>query len=346
MRNPLARLAPLAAAALATLAACGGTSQSLEQRSREAMPSKDSVAVATPKSSASALRADRGNTSSSFTQDQQDSTVGQVSGSYLLTVTLAGSINGAVIWTLGLIETISDLPPTSCTSDTCTWGPGSGALDPADWKLEVKHDATADTFAYALSGRAKAGGDGQFHSVVTGVAKPTVIPHRGSGSFVVDFDAGKVINPLSTDLGKLEVDYSNAVAGQGHIDAQFLGVRDGDHPGDATHPPQQLNAAYGFDEDAAGGGSLQIAFRNLTTLDTVAIHSRWKSSGAGRGDEAVHINGASGSFYEAQLSECWSKPPFLVTYFHTSDAAHLGADSGSAADCAFTDVSAATKTAP
>ena len=333
-------LAPLAAAALATLAACGGTSQSLEQRSRDAMPRKDSVAVATPKSSANAFRAGGGDTGSSFTQDQQDSTVGEVSGSYQLTVNLAGSINGAVIWTLGLIESITDLPPTSCTTDTCTWGPGSGALDPADWKLEVKHDATADTFAYALSGRAKAGGDGQFHAVVSGVAKPTGTPHRGSGSFVVDFDAGKAINPLSTDQGKLEVDYSNAVAGLGHIDAQFLSVKDDSHPG------QKDNAAYGFDEDAAGGGSLQIAVRNLTSLDTIAIHSRWKASGAGRGDEAVHINGANASFYEATLSECWGKPPFLVSYYHTTDAAHLGADSGNAADCAFADVSAATKTAP
>ena len=329
------------AAALATLAACGGTGQSasMEQRSRDAMPRKESVAVATPKSSARALR-ERSGPSSSFTAAEQNSTSGDVSGSYQLTVSLAAAINGGVAWTLGLIESITDLPPTVCSESACVWGPGSGALDPADWKLEVHHDVAADLYAYVLSGRAKAAGDGQFHPVVSGVAKPSAVAHRGSGSFEVDFDQSSALNANHNDQGQLHVDYSNAVAGQGHIDAQFLGVRDGEHPG------QTLNAAYGFDEDASGGGSLQLAFRNLNTQDPVALHSRWKATGAGRGDAAVRFNGGNGSFYQAQVTECWGAPPFLVTWFHASDPAHLGPDSGKATDCAFTEASAATKTAP
>ncbi len=334
--NSLFATAALACAALC--AACGGDPLSLEQRSRAALPTKDTVAVSNPNSAAKALRASTG--AGAFTEGEQDSTAGDASSWYKTTYAMGTSVNGAVIWTLGLIKAVTDLPPTTCTTDTCTWGPGSGALDPADWEVVVRYDAAKDEYGYALLGRAKSGGDGQFHAVVEGVAKPSLLPHRGSGTFQVDFDAGKLINPSSTDQGKLQVNYSNATPSQGHIDALFLGVRDGDHP------DQKLNAAYGFDEDTSGGGSLEIAFRNLTSADTVALHSRWKATGAGRSDVGVLIHGNAGATFTASLSECWGAPPFKVTYFTSTDPHDLGPDSGNAADCAFADAKPASKTAP
>ena len=321
----------------AALSACGGDPTSLEQRSRNALPTADTVAVSNPKSAAKTLR-DRGG-AGSFTTDEEFSTVGDASTWYQTTYNLGVGINGAVIWTLGLIKAISELPPTSCTTDTCTWGPGSGALDRADWELVVRYDATKDEYGYALLGRAKAGGDGQFHAVVEGLAKSSVTPHRGSGQFQVDFDASKLLNPDSADQGKLQVSYSNAVPGHGRIDAVFLGVKDGDHAG------QSDNAAYGFDEDPSGGGSLEIAFRNLTSQDTVALHSRWLPTGAGRSDVGVLIHGNGGTF-TASASECWGAPPFRVTYFTSTDSHDLGPDSGKASDCAFEGAKPASKTAP
>jgi hypothetical protein len=335
--NPLLALSALTLAA--TCAACGGDT-SLEARSRAALPTKDTVSVANPQTSAQALRA--GGSTSAFTTDQQDSTVGDASSWYTTTYHMGTSVNGAVVWTLTLIKTVTDLPPTTCAIDTCTWGPGSGALDPADWKVVVTYDAEKDQYGYSLLGRAKAGGDGQFHSVVAGLAKPSALPHRGSGSFQVDFDASKLLGSKSTDEGQLQVNYSNAVPSQGHIDALFLGVKDGD----PKHEGQKLNAAYGYDEDVSGGGSLEIAFRNLTSSDKVALHSRWKATGAGRADVNVFIHGDAGATFSAGLSECWGAPPFKVTWFTSTDPKDLGPDSGNAADCAFSDVKPASRTAP
>jgi len=167
--NSLFAAAALACAALC--AACGGDSQSLEQRSRAALPTKDTVAVSNPNAAAKTLRA--GTSAGAFTADEQDSTVGDASSWYKTTYDMGTSVNGAVIWTLTLIKTVTDLPPTTCTIDTCTWGPGSGALEPADWEVVVRYDSAKDEYGYALLGRAKAGGDGQFHAVVEGVATPS-----------------------------------------------------------------------------------------------------------------------------------------------------------------------------
>jgi hypothetical protein len=322
----LSSFAALALAA-ATLGACGGTDANLEQRSRAALPTTDTVAVTNPKATSQSFA---GGSSALI----QDSKVGDNSQWFLTTLNMATSVNGAVVWTLSLIKAVTDLPPTTCTSDTCTWGPGADAN--GIWEVVVTYDAATDTYRYKLNGEAKVGGDGQFHTLVQGKAKPSGLPHRGTGSFEVDFDAGHLVNASSTDQGKLDVTYSNALPGQAHIDAQFLGVKDGDHQG------QSLNAAYSFDET----GSLQVAFRSLTSQDTVAMHSRWKATGQGRADVNVLYHTSAGGSYTAALSECWAAPVFVVTYFTSTAPAALGPDSGSAANCAFTDQSLATLTAP
>jgi hypothetical protein len=343
MRN----LAALTALAVLSLAACGGSPSSPEQRSRDAMPSSDTVKVgAPPASTADQGGPTRAGALTVAVPGATESTAGDHSTYYDLTRGMAGSVNGGVLWTLTLIAQVTLQPPTSCSGDDCTWGPGSGALDPIDWKLEVRYDATGDQYAYTLSGRAKAGGDGAFHAVVSGTAKPSALPHRGTGTFTVDFDQGRLLNPSDSNVGKLVVTYSNATPGKAHVGATFLGVKDDSHLG------VRLNAAYAFDEDASGGGSLDVAFRNLTTLDTTALHSRWLATGAGRGDVQVHLTSGALTF-DATVTECWAsaagaagQAAFSVTWFHTSDAAHLGADSGAQAACAFQDASPSQLTAP
>lgn len=319
----------LAFSSLLALAACGG-SQSLADRSRDALPSKDTVAVGTPGAKASAARGP-------FSVESQDSKVGDGSVWALTTAALATVVNGSVVWTLALVERVVEFPPSACTANSCTWGPFSGALDPVRWKLVVSHDESTDTYSWSLSGERKAGPAG-FTTVVQGTAKPSGLPHRGSGHFTVDFDAGRLLDPASNDIGTLDVTYSNATPGAASLDVTFLGVKDDDHAG------QKLNIVYGFREQQLGG-DLEIAWRNLTSNDRLSLHSRWQGTGAGRSDLAVQVTGGTGN-YQASASECWRGGDFKVVYFTTNDPAHLGAPDGTESSCAFTPAAPATKQAP
>ncbi len=317
------------------LFACGASnpSDSMDQRARNAIPTADTVAMKPPTASVAASRS-----------AHPDSSVGDASVFLGDTVHLATVVNGAIVSTLHLIKSITDLPATSCTTTSCTWGPGALATDPVSWQLVVTE--SAGTFDYTLSGQAKVGGDGQMHPIIIGSATPSVLPHRGSGSFSFDFSEAKVLNPMNTQVGKLDVTYSNATVGAATIDATFLGTLD------EAHPPQTDNAAYAYAEDGHLGGTLQIAVRNLTSGDLVSLESRWASTGAGRSDVSVTVHDGSGGHYSATESECWANAtstsplPYHVVFFTSSDPAHLGADSGSASDCAFPTAQQTSLTAP
>ena len=324
------------AASLALTAACGG-STNLSDRSRDALPSKESVAIGTPSKAAGTVRGSFLNPAEAG-RPEQASKVGDASFWAVTTAGLATVVNGSVIFALGLVETITQYPATTCTATTCTWGPFSGALDPVRWKLVVSYAEATDTFTWALSGEPKAAEGSGFVAVIEGAAKPSGLPHRGSGRFSIDFDASHTLNPNNNDIGKLEVEYSNATPGAASLGVNFLGVRDNDHPG------QKLNIVYGFQESGAGG-DLDVAWHNTTSNDRLSLHSRWTSGGAGRSDLKVTVAGASRA-YVANASECWRALDYKVVYFHTDDPAHLGADDGAEASCAYTPAAPSAKVAP
>ena len=259
------------------------------------------------------------------------SAVGDVSGYFVSTVTLAVAVNGSVAWSLGVLEAVVALPPTSCKEDGCTWGPGSHPLDPRDWKLTVTK--VGDRFDYELAGQLKSAPTG-FVTVLSGQAWPGGAPHRGHGSFFVDHEAGRALG--FTDTGTLEVTYDNRT--DLAIGATLLGFTD------ASAPYHVGNAVYAYAEGPTGG-DLQVAFHDLTsTADPrLALHSRWAFDGAGRGD-AAYSQAAPAASYTA--AECWSPattaPPFRVVFYLDS----AGATSGAEASCAFAPGEPPTLTAP
>jgi len=311
--------------AVAVSVGCG--SQTLKDQSREAMPDKTGVAMGSPKQTAqsSALNKD---------QTQQDSTVGQHSTWFDATLNLTLAVNGGTAWVLDLVAAVTANEPTSCTGDTCTWGPGSGALDYNNWMLVVTRKSDG-SFHYELSGQPKNVAGAEFTTFLKGDATPSGSPHRGSGSFTIDFDAAqKLANPHG-DVGTLTITYDNRAALS--VQAGFLGVKD------QNQPLQRNNADYDYAADASGGGDMQIAVHNLTTDARFSLHSRWKSDGEGRAD----VNGSSASpAYSFSLSECWGVAPFAVVYFTSDVSALLGPDSGAETACAFPTAAPVNKQAP
>ena len=323
MRNLLAL--PLVAAV-----ACAGGA--FKDQARDAMPSKDTVSMGSPNSSAQAAAASSGTALVSH-----DSTAGDASAFARMTATVAVVFNVPTAVFLGLLQhVVEDYEPISCDASSCTWS-GSGALDPVNYKLVVSRAADGTSFDWALSGAIKPGIE--YVTFATGVATPGPQRHHGSGSFTLDFDQAGLLAIAGDATGKMVVtSYSNV--GPAHLDVNFTGANDTDHPG------QKNNIVYSYANDNAGGGDLDFAVHNTTSDDRYSVHSRWKNDGRGRADVAALTSG-SGSL---SLSECWGAAPFNVVYFSSSVKVVVapwgGPDSGSEAQCAYAPAAFSSKSAP
>ncbi|HUB05584.1 MAG TPA: hypothetical protein VMB50_01210 [Myxococcales bacterium] len=291
---------------LAITAACGPSA--LEDEARSALPTQDQVALQAPGGAP-------GTSSAAVT-------VGDHSDYYQLTWDMSSAVNGGVGATLLLLQAVVAQHATSCTATSCTWGPGSTALDPNTYELVVTKQATTPvSYQYVLSAEPKSNPGAGFFSLISGTATPSGTVDHGSGTFTIDFDSAQKLDNPGQTVGQLTATYDNT--GPLSVQVTFLGMAD-------TQTPSQLdNANYAYADDSSGGGDLQVAFENTTTSATTTLHSRWESDGSGRGDASY-----SSPTYSATASECWSTS-FEVTFFESSDPSNpvFGPNSGQESAC-------------
>jgi len=304
----------LLAVSCALAAACGG-SAAFKDQARDAMPDSAGVAVGPQQSQSSQSNA-------LMTEGSSTDVVG-ADPWYNATVAFAFSINAATAWTLGAVSAVTATEPTSCTADSCTWGPGSAALDPNEYKLTVTQAANG-SFDWVLGARSKANATADFITLISGNAVPSGQRHRGSGTFTINLDNARQISGKATDNGSIDVSYSNV--GPAHVQANFhdLISQDTQHAGDHG------NAFYNYQQDISGGGDMEIAWHDVTNEERDDIHSRWKADGSGRADVMVVKPGVS-----LQLSNCWSVAAngFVTVFSPTS---------GSVSACSYADASFGT----
>jgi hypothetical protein len=307
----------LLAVSCALAAACGGGVAFKDQASG-AMPDSSGVAVGPQQARSSQANALSAQGSSS-----------QVVGAdawFNATVAFASSINASTAWTLGVVSAVTSTEPTSCTANSCTWGPGSGALDPNEYKLTVTETASG-SFDWVLSARSKANATAQFVTLISGNAVPSGQRHRGSGTFTINLDNARQISGHASDQGTIDITYSNV--GPAHVQANFhnLVSQDAQHLGDVG------NAYYSYQQDISGGGDMEIAWHDVTHEERDDIHSRWKADGSGRADVTVvkPLNP------NAPFSNCWSAAAsgFVTVYGQLSGV-------GSVSACAYADASFGT----
>jgi hypothetical protein len=298
---------------VAAALACGA---SFKDQSRDAMPSNGSVQMGSPQPAQPAG-------SSALVQA---STVGDFSTWWGTTVGVAGVFNAGTGWVLGLLVAITDNEPTSCTSDSCTWGPGSSALDANTFKLVVTRDG--NNFKYELSAEPKSKPGSGFIVFLSGSTAPGPQRHHGSGTFTIDFDKAALLDRPSDDTGKLTVVYTNV--GPVHISATFNGAKNTD----PKHLGQKNNLKYDYANDTSGGGDLDLAVHNTVTDERFSIHSRWKNDGKGRADVEAKGTSSTGA-YDAHLSECWGAAPFSVVFFQSDLSLVFGPNSGIERSCAY-----------
>lgn len=250
-------------------------------------------------------------------------TIGQLASWYVATRDITRTLNGGSAWVLILVHTIVQFPVTSVADDTMTWGPWSDALSPAEYKLEVRVVGDG-TYEYTLSGKSKTEPGAGFEAVIEGTADPRAGEARGSGSFLVDFDASKRVNPIDSGDAKGTMDVSYDLAAR-HLDLVLNSTDAGGAP---------VVADYAYNEAADGGGDMVFGVSGNTgggaLLETVTLRSRWQASGAGRAD--ARIAGGDLGAVEATASECWGIN-FRRTFY--TDSVNFSPTEGAESTCAF-----------
>ncbi|HET7500328.1 MAG TPA: hypothetical protein VFK02_04970 [Kofleriaceae bacterium] len=279
-----------------------------------AIPTSDQVAIKLPDSTARSAKT------------EQDA-VGQLANWYVATRDVTRMFNGGSAWVLITIHAIVQTPPTTVDGDTYTWGPGSQALDPADYKLVVR--AVGDgTFTYQLSGRSKTQANAQFEVVIDGTADPRAGEDKGSGEFTVDFDAGRRVNPIDAGDAKGQLDARYDLAKR-HLDLTIDST-------DALGKPVQFD--YAYNEAADGGGDMVFDISGDAgggaAQESITLRSRWLGSGAGRAD--ARIAGGDLGALQATASECWDTMFKRVFYIDAlTNGGTLSASEGQESACAF-----------
>lgn len=255
--------------------------------------------------------------------ESTERTIGQLANWYVATRDVTRTLNGGTVWVLILVHTIVQFPVTSVSGDTYTWGPWSEALEPAEYKLDVR--AVGDgTYEYRLSGRSKTQANAQFEVVIDGLADPRAGDDKGSGEFSVDFDAGRRVNPIDSGDGKGTMRASYDLA-KGHLDLTLMST-------DPSGAP--ASASYAYNEKADGSGDMVFNINgnidDKEKLENVTLRSRWQSTGAGRAD--ARIKGGDLGTLQATASECWDTKFGRVFY---TDSVGFAQTEGSPAACAF-----------
>ncbi len=250
---------------------------------RDAVPQSQSVALSGPEGSSSTSTAAAGpslrtlDTGSSapyatwygFTRDMRDG---------------VNAITGVV---LGSVWLVVQTTPSSVSADSATWGPWQDELAPSSYRVRVTRVAT-DEYDYVLEGRSKtATADADYRAVLTGHGYGKPHAKHGQGTFSIDLDVAKSLDPYKhqNDSGKVTVthdlphEFSENLAalprsitaavtpaGEAHYTVESRALAD--HTG-AIH----VDAHVDIDDDST-----------KTKLEDVVIDSRWAASGAGRAD--------------------------------------------------------------
>lgn len=291
----------LAAACATSLVACIKQDEAPSEIQR-AIPTADQVKIKLPQNANKA--------------------VGDLAEWYVATRNVTRTFNGGAGWVLVLVHTIVQFPVTSMNGDTYTWGPWSDALDPAEYKLDVT--AVGDgTYTYQLSGKSKTQPGSSFEVIIDGKADPRPGELQGNGQFLIDFDAGKRVNPIDSGDAKGQVDVRYDLAAR-HLDLGIMSTNDQGEP---------VMADYAYNETATGGGDMVFNVDGnaggTAAQEHITLRSRWQSNGAGRADARM----AGGDLQAGAIaSECWDTS-FRRTYY--TDSVNFAPTEGAVSGCAF-----------
>jgi hypothetical protein len=244
---------------------------------------------------------------------------------YQFTRNVTDGVDMVTAWILGSVWFVVHLPPTTIDDHKATWGPGGDALSPVVWRLTVTEVADHE-FDYELDGRPKAAtSEAAFVAVLKGHGYGKAHPEHRNGSFSVDNDAARSLDPARNhDNGTAKVTY--------HLSSWPATIAVSLRP---TLEPSWTDIGVAHKSD--GSGQVDIsAYGDVEdvkdkNLEDIVLHSRWAATGAGRAD--VQVSGGDMPQL-VKASECWSTS-FLQSYY--TDNVGMQPTEGDASACVFTE---------
>jgi len=246
---------------------------------------------------------------------------------YQMTRDIADSVDYGTAWVIGLVWTIVHSPPTSIDAHKAVWGPGAGdALSPVVWRFTVNEVGTSE-YDYVLEGRGKASAnEADFKAVLTGHGYGKSRAEHRQGWFTLDFDASAALDPARNhDSGNIKVTFDLR---------QYPATLAVDM--NATDRPRTAKVAVTHQGD--GAGNVDITLHDSADpaqsgkADDLVVHSRWDTTGAGRGDAQMSGGTLPATIANVQASECWDASFSRVYY---KDSVDYKPAAGNAAACAF-----------
>jgi hypothetical protein len=296
-----------------------------------ALPRGEDVQVKLP-DSAAASQLDDGRTDGDIGSTRLEE-LGQVADYYLVTRNVTRGLNFSVGWVLLVVHVVVQFPPTTVDGNVYTWGPHSDALDPSEWMLIVTEHQAGQRYTWQLDGRDKTTAGSEFHTMISGEAFPGAEPHRGVGSFVIDFDEAELANPVDNQ-GKrgtvsVEYDLENRDDTQASVDMLIDGFEPDENGIDRA---VSFDYHYGENLDTSGDFAFGVHadLGEGALFEDAEITSSWDVTGAGRA--VLEISGGDLGAISVSATECWDTS-FRRVYY--ADSQQWAPTEGDEASCAF-----------
>lgn len=250
------------------------------------------------------------------------------SEAYLFTARVTSDVNNLVGGILTTVGAVTQFPASWSDEEanTAVWGPFADALDPVETVLSVHYEPTTDEYDWAIAQRPKelAGDDTAWVAVIAGHVDAGATRDDSTGWMAIDFTAANELNPNQTATGTFGVTYDIDPDGVS-AEAGFEGFTDG---GD------EVDAYYRYGQDFGGDGFMDLVWTEdlhpgPVGDETLAMRSRWLSTGEGRADAVVFDGDLAAP---GALTDCWDTA-FEVAYYDQSWSDEE--DRGEEAACAF-----------
>lgn len=305
----------IAALALCTLSGCASDNRDDGSEFREAVPGAQAVALPGPDASPSPTTAAEGPSPRTLATGAST----PYAKWYGFTRDMRDGVNAVTAGVLGGVWLVVQNPPTALSADSATWGPwDDDQLSPARYRIRVTRVA-ADEYDYVLEGHSKASTlDTDYRAVLTGHGYGKMHAQHGQGTFTIDLDVAKALDPYKhqTDSGKVTVS---------HVLPPGFSLNSGALPRTITAEVTPLGEAHYTVESHAAvdhSGTVRVDAHadiddsKATKLEDVVVDSRWSSSGAGRAD--IAIAGGDLPLPMVAAVECWGTD-FTQTYYRDSE---------------------------
>jgi hypothetical protein len=294
---------------------------------RTALPIQESVTLTGPENSSAAAE-----TSGSRSEAPADAPYSKY---YAFTRGVRNGVNLVTSQILGTVWFVVNTRPTKIEDHEATWGPYSDALEPATWRFRVTR-VTGEKYSYVLEGRPKeSNSDRDYLTVLDGVGYGRDDERHGDGTFAIDLDAAKSLDPFAhpDDSGTITVTHdlprtlTREVAPLPRRIEVVLAPT-----ASATH----LDIVSVAREDNTGllvvDGTADIDESHATLLEDLSIASQWNATGAGRADVTIAGGDVPESLSPVLAVECWDRH-YKQSYYN--DSVGIEPTRGDATLCAF-----------